>query len=61
MTCYAWVGLGLLVGMELSYGTAAFQYSRSNHSENAHVHPVFHPWAIIVGVLLTVASYRIKK
>ena len=49
---------GVLV---FSYGTSALQYSRWNHSENAHVNPVFHPWAIIVGVVLTVASYKIKK
>jgi hypothetical protein len=32
-----------------SYGSAAFMYSRSNHEYNRHVHPVFHPWAIILG------------
>jgi hypothetical protein len=45
----------------LAYGTAAFQYSRWNHSENAKVHPVFHLWAIIVGVALIVISYRMSK
>lgn len=45
----------------LSYGTAAMQYSRWNHAENAHVHPVFHPWAIIVGIALIVLSYNTPK
>jgi uncharacterized membrane protein HdeD (DUF308 family) len=40
----------------LAYGTAAMQYSRWNHAENAHVHPVFHPWAIVLGVALIVLS-----
>ena len=41
----------------LAYGTAAMQYSRWNHVENAHVHPLFHPWAIILGIALLVLSY----
>ncbi len=45
----------------LSYGTAAMQYSRWNHAENAHVHPVFHPWAIVVGIALIVLSYKMLK
>lgn len=47
--------VGVLV---LAYGTAAIQYSRWNHAENAHVHPVFHLWAIIVGIALILLSYR---
>lgn len=45
----------------LAYGTAAMQYSRWNHAENAHVHPVFHLWAIILGVAMIVFSYRKPK
>ena len=45
----------------LSYGTAALQYSRWNHAENARVHPVFHPWAIVVGIALIVLSYKMPK
>jgi hypothetical protein len=33
-------------------------YSRWKHAENAHVHPEFHPWAIIVGIVLLVVSYK---
>jgi hypothetical protein len=50
--------IGILV---LSYGTAAIQYSRWNHAENARVHPVFHPWAIVVGIVLIVLSYKMPK
>jgi uncharacterized membrane protein HdeD (DUF308 family) len=47
-----------VVGMFLlAYGTAAMQYSRWNHRENALVHPVFHPWAIVLGLALIVLSY----
>ncbi len=45
----------------LSYGTAGMQYSRWNHAENAHIHPVFHPWAIAVGIVLIVLSYKLAK
>jgi hypothetical protein len=45
----------------LSYGTAAIQYSRWSHAENARVHPVFHPWAIIVGIALILLSYKMPK
>ncbi|HWG19596.1 MAG TPA: hypothetical protein VG225_03635 [Terracidiphilus sp.] len=54
-----WLFVGGVVA--LSYGTAAVQYSRWNHAENAHVHPVFHPWAILLGVALIVLSYRKPK
>jgi len=50
--------IGIVV---LSYGTAAMQYSRWNHAEDARVHPVFHPWAIIVGIGLIVLSYKMPK
>jgi hypothetical protein len=50
--------IGVLV---LSYGIAALQYSRWNNAENARVHPVFHPWAIIVGIALIVLSFKIPK
>ena len=45
----------------LAYGTAALQYSRWNHAENGRVHPVYHPWAIIVGIALIVLSYKMPK
>ena len=44
----------------LAYGSAAMQYSRWDHGFNRHVHPVFHVWAIVVGLLLIVVSYRWK-
>ena len=44
----------------LSYGSAATQYSRWDHRYNAHVHPVFHPWAIVLGVILVWPSVRKK-
>jgi hypothetical protein len=47
--------IGILV---IAYGTAAMQYSRWNHAENALVHPVFHPWAIVVGLTLLVISIK---
>ena len=54
-----------VVGMFLlAYGTAAMQYSRWNHRENAVVHPVFHPLAIVLGLALIVLSYakwKLKK
>ena len=50
--------VGVLV---LSYGSAAMQYSRWNHAENARVHPVFHPWAIAVGIALIVLSYKLPR
>lgn len=43
----------------LAYGTAALQYSRWNHAANRLVHPVFHPWAIALG--LGVTWLAIKK
>jgi hypothetical protein len=33
----------------ISYGSAAFMYSRWDYEYNRHVHPVFHPWAILLG------------
>jgi uncharacterized membrane protein YidH (DUF202 family) len=42
----------------LMYGTAGMQYSRWNHTENAHVHPVFHPWAIVLGIVLLVVAIK---
>jgi hypothetical protein len=50
--------IGVIV---LSYGIAAMQYSRWNHAENARVHPVFHPWAIIVGLATIVLSFKISN
>jgi hypothetical protein len=50
--------IGIVV---LSYGTAAVLYSRWNHAENVHVHPVFHPWAIVVGLVLLGVSLRMKS
>jgi hypothetical protein len=55
----AWIFvIGIFV---LSYGTAAMQYSRWNHAENARIHPVFHPWAIVAGIALIVLSYKMPK
>jgi hypothetical protein len=34
----------------LAYGIAAMQYSRWNHAANRLVRPVFHPWAVVLGV-----------
>jgi hypothetical protein len=50
--------VGVLV---LSYGSAGMQYSRWDHVENGHVHPVFHPWAIAVGIALIVLSFRLPR
>jgi hypothetical protein len=51
----------LLGVLTLSYGAAGMQYSRWNHAENARVHPVFHPWAIVAGVALIVLSYKLPR
>ncbi len=32
-----------------------------NHAENARVHPVFHPWAIVAELALIVLSYKVPK
>jgi hypothetical protein len=45
----------------LSYGTAALQYSRWNHVENASVRPVFHPWAIVGGIAIIVLSLTRRR
>ena len=51
--------LGIFV---TSYGIAAMQYSRWDHTYNSHVHPVFHPWAIIVGlVLISISIFRFRN
>ena len=42
----------------VSYGLAAMQYSRWDHRHNATVHPVFHPWAIAIGIILIYMSIR---
>jgi hypothetical protein len=41
-----------------AYGSSAMQYSRWDHAYNATVHPVFHPWAVIVGVLMIIFALR---
>ncbi len=62
-----WFALGrstwvFVVGvLTLVYGTAGMQYSRWNHAENALVHPVFHPWAIVIGMALIVLSYKMPR
>jgi hypothetical protein len=53
-----WTWLFVLGIAFLSYGTAAFMCSRYNHEYNRHVHPVFHPWAILVGCGLVWYSVR---
>jgi hypothetical protein len=43
----------------LTFGTGATMYSRWNHAENARVHPVFHLWAILVGLaFLALACWK---
>ena len=45
-----------------AFGSSLMQYSRWNHAYNRQVIPVFHPWAIVAGVLLTgFAVTRMKK
>jgi hypothetical protein len=41
-----------------AYGSSAMQYSRWDHVYNATVHPVFHPWAAVVGVIAVVIAVR---
>jgi hypothetical protein len=40
-----------------SFGVSAFRYSRWDHAHNALVHPVYHPWAIVVGLLMACLAY----
>jgi hypothetical protein len=44
----------------LSYGDSAILYSRWDHAANAHIIPVFHPWAIVAGVLLLFQCWRMR-
>jgi len=41
-----------------AYGLSATRYSRWDHTYNARVHPVFHPWAIAVGVVMIWIAIR---
>ena len=53
-----WTWLFALGTFVFMYGSAAMQYSRWNHRYNATVHPVFHTWAILLGVALIWISVR---
>jgi hypothetical protein len=46
--------------MFLSYGDGAILYSRWNHAADAHVVPVFHPWAVVLGMLLIFQCWRLR-
>lgn len=51
-----------VLGMALiAFGSSAILYSRSDHRRNADVHPVFHPWALVLGILLVWLSSRENK
>lgn len=54
-TLYLIVGLLLL-----SYGDSALLYSRWNHVYNRKVIPVFHPWAIGLGLMFLVLFWRCR-
>jgi hypothetical protein len=56
-----WTRLFALGTFVFMYGSAAMQYSRWNHRYNATVHPVFHIWAILLGIVLTWISVRKGK
>jgi amino acid permease len=44
-----WPALLLLAGVYITaIGLSAMRYSRWDHARNASIHPVFHPWAILV-------------
>src|SRR5450631_1094258 len=43
-----WLWLSLIGFFFLMYGTSLMLYSRWNHRENVGLHPVFHPWAIVL-------------
>jgi hypothetical protein len=41
-----------------AWGMSAMRYSRWDHTFNAHVQPIFHPWAILAGFLVIIYSIR---
>jgi hypothetical protein len=40
-----------------AFGLSAFSYSRWDHARNRFIHPVYHPWAIVVGLLMIGLAY----
>lgn len=49
----------LIVGvLTLGFGLSAMQSSRWDHT---HILPVFHPWAIVLGFLIIVYSFKSAK
>jgi hypothetical protein len=45
----------------ISFGLAGFQYKRWDHAYNRTVIPVFHPWAILVGIALIWYSRQLDR
>jgi hypothetical protein len=41
-----------------AYGLSVMQYRVWDYAYNATAHPVFHPWAVIAGLLMIVLSLR---
>lgn len=44
----------------ICFGLSAMRYSRWNHAANARIEPVYHPWAIVLGIVLLVISLKMK-
>ncbi len=42
------------------YGTSAILYSRWDQAFNRTVQPVFHPWAILVGMIMIILALRMS-
>ena len=51
-----------VIGMYVaSFGIGACQFSRWNHRENALIHPIFHPWAIVLGAGIIILALIKRK
>jgi hypothetical protein len=65
---FRWAGYGLsrstlifVAGVVIfCYGTSAILYSRWDHAYNRTVQPVFHPWAILVGLIMIILALRMR-
>lgn len=42
------------------FGTGAYRYIRGDNAFNRLLKPEYHPWAIVVGLLMILRAYRVK-
>jgi hypothetical protein len=45
----------------ISFGLSAFRYSRWANAHDALVHPVYHLWAVVVGLLMICLAYWVRN